>query len=60
MLELFYSTDVYMQDQTPYSGIWLPIVVTNATITEKTNPRTQKLFKYTIEFTLANDTQNRL
>ena len=60
MLELFYSTDVYMQDQTPYSGIWLPIVVTNATLTEKTNPRTQKLFKYTIEFTLANDTQNRL
>jgi hypothetical protein len=60
MLELFYSTDVYMQDQTPYSGIWLPIVVNNATLTEKTNPRTQKLFKYTIEFTLANDTQNRL
>jgi hypothetical protein len=60
MLELFYSTDVYMQDQTPYSSVFLPIVVTNATLTEKTNPRTQKLFKYTITFTLANDTQNRL
>lgn len=60
MLELFYSTDVYMQEQIPYSSTFLPVVVTNATITEKTNPRTQKLFKYTIEYTLANDTQNRL
>jgi len=60
MLELFYSTDVYMQDQTPYTGLFFPVVVTNATLTEKTNPRSQKLFKYTLEYQLANDTQNRL
>jgi hypothetical protein len=29
-------------------------------LTEKTNPRTQKLFKYTLGYQLANDTQNRL
>ena len=56
LTELFYSTDVYIQDGTDM----LPIVVTNATITEKTNPRTQKTFKYTLEYKLANDEQNRL
>lgn len=60
MLELFYSTDVYIQDETVFSNVWYPVVVTNATLTEKTNPRTQKLFKYTLGYQLANDTQNRL
>lgn len=38
----------------------LPIVVTNASITEKTNPRTQKLYRYTVEYQLANDLKSRV
>ena len=54
--ELFFSADVYIQD----GATFLPVVIANASVQEKTNPRTQKLFKYTVEYTLANDTQNRL
>lgn len=56
LTELFYSTNVYIQDGTEM----LPIVIKNATITEKTNPRSQKLFNYSVEYTLANDIQARL
>ena len=56
LVELFFSTNVYIQDGSEF----LPIVVTNSGLVEKTNPRSQKLFKYTLEYTLANDTQNRL
>jgi len=56
LVELFFSTNVYIQEGSEF----LPIVVTNSGLVEKTNPRSQKLFKYTLEFTLANDTQNRL
>ena len=55
--ELFYSTDVYVQH--PSLG-FLPVVITDANITEKTNPRTQKLFKYTANYQYANRQQARL
>ena len=54
--EMFYSTDVYIQDGTNF----LPVVIKNATLEEKTNIRTQKLFRYTVEYALANDEQARL
>jgi hypothetical protein len=54
--EMFYSADVYIQEGSDF----LPVVMTNASITEKTNPRGQKLFKYTAEYRLANDEQPRL
>jgi len=55
--ELFFSTDVYVQH--PTLG-YLPVVITDASITEKTNPRTQKLFKYTANYQYANRQQARL
>lgn len=54
--ELFYSTNVYIQDGTTM----LPVVISNGTLVERTNPRTQKLFRYTVEYVLANDKQNRI
>ena len=54
--ELFYSTDVYVQEGTEFYGV----VITNATITEKTNPRSQKLFTYTVEFEYANPLRPRM
>ena len=53
--ELFFSTDVYVQEGTSF----LPVVITNASITEKTNPRTQKLFRYTVEYQYANEVRSR-
>ena len=53
--ELFFSTDVYVQEGTEF----LPVVITNASITEKTNPRTQKLFRYTVEYQYANEVRPR-
>lgn len=50
------DTNVRMFDQVQQ----LPIVVTNASVTEKTNPRTQKLFRYTVEFEYANDLKPRV
>lgn len=53
--ELFYSTDVYIQDGSNF----LPIVITNASVVEKTNPRTQKLFNYQVTYRLANQPRSR-
>jgi len=53
--ELFYSTNVYVQEGTTFE----PVVITNATITEKTNPRTQKLFRYTANYEYANEVRPR-
>jgi len=54
--ELFFSTNVYVQDGTEF----LPIVIENANVTEKTNPRNQKLFTYTVNYRYANDERPRV
>ena len=54
--ELFFSTNVYVQEGTTF----LPVVITNASITEKTNPRSQKLFRYTVEYQKANNERPRV
>jgi hypothetical protein len=54
--ELFFSANVYIQDQTQI----LPVVVTSVDLVEKTNPRTQRLFQYQIEFEPANQPNARL
>lgn len=53
--ELFYSANVFAY----INSKWQPIVIENASITEKTNNRSQKLFRYTAEFKLANQLQAR-
>ena len=55
--ELFYSTDVYVQQE---SGEYFPVVINNVNVTEKTNPRSQKLFRYTVEYQYANEDRSRL
>ena len=54
--ELFFSTDVYVQE----GATFLPVVINNASVTEKTNPRSQKLFRYTVEYQYANGQRSRL
>ena len=54
--ELFFSTDVYVQEGTTF----LPVVINNVSVTEKTNPRSQKLFRYTAEFQYSNGQRSRL
>ncbi len=54
--EMFYSTDVYVQDGSDF----LPVTITNASVTEKVNPRSQKLFTYRVEYQYASDLRNRL
>lgn len=61
--ELFFSTDVYIQNPNgtvANNNTFLPVVITNASITEKTNPRSQKLFRFTAEYKYANDQQPRV
>ena len=53
--ELFFSTDVYVQEGTTF----LPVVINNASITEKTNPRSQKLFRYEVQYQYANGERSR-
>lgn len=45
--EMFYSADVYYYDDT--NG-WIPIVVTDASITERTNDLAQKTFQYAVNY----------
>lgn len=54
--EMFYSTDVYVQDGSDF----FPVTITNASVTEKVNPRSQKLFTYRVEYQYANDLRSRL
>lgn len=54
--ELFFSTNVFQQVGTDF----FPIAITSTTLVEKTNPRTQKLFQYQIEFQPANQPNARL
>ena len=53
--ELFFSTDVYVQSGSEF----LPIVIDNASVVEKTNPRSQKLFRYEVQYQLANEIRVR-
>ena len=53
--ELFFSTNVYLQEGTDF----VPVVITTANVTEKTNPRSQKLFRYTVEYQYANEIRAR-
>ena len=55
--ELFYSTNVYVQQP---DGAYFPVVLTDVTATEKTNPRSQKLFRYTVNYQYANTNTARL
>jgi len=48
--ELIESPEVYIQR----NGEFIPIVITDSSYTADTNPSRQKLFKYTINFTPAN------
>ena len=54
--ELFFSTDVYVQEGTTF----LPVVINNVSVTEKTNPRSQKLFRYEVQYQYANGQRPRL
>lgn len=54
--ELFFSTNVFVQDGTEF----LPVVIDNASVTEKTNPRSQKLFTYTVNYRYANNERPRV
>ena len=54
--ELFFSTDVYVQE----GATFLPVVINNVSVTEKTNPRSQKLFRYTAEYQYSNGQRSRL
>ena len=53
--ELFFSTDCYVQEGTAF----IPVVINNASITEKTNPRSQKLFRYEVQYQYANGERSR-
>jgi len=54
--EIFLSGDVYVQENLTF----LPVVITTASVAEKTNPRSQKIFQYTFEFQYANQLRPRI
>ena len=54
--ELIFSANVYIQEGTDF----IPVVITNASVTEKSNPRSQKLYNYEISFKFANQQRARL
>jgi hypothetical protein len=54
--ELFFSANVFQQ----LDGDFYPTIITSVDLTEKTNPRTQKLFQYTISFQPANQINPRI
>lgn len=53
--ELFLSTDVYIQEGVNF----VPVVIIDATVTSKRNPRTQKNFQYQITYNPANNKRQR-
>jgi len=53
--EMFYSTNVYIQDGDDFK----PVIITDASIVEKTNNRTQKVFQYLVNYQLANQPRSR-
>jgi len=48
--EMFFSADVYLYE--PSYG-WVPVVITDASITEKTNDLSQKVFQYSVNYNMA-------
>lgn len=54
--ELFFSTNVFIQ----VGSDFYPVTITDASVTEKTNPRTQKVFQYQITFEYANQLRQRM
>jgi len=54
--ELFFSANVFYQDGNEF----YPAVITSADVTEKTNPRSQQLFQYAIQFQVANQINPRI
>lgn len=54
--ELMFSPSVYIQEGTDF----LPVIITNAEVIEKTNPRSQKVFQYTFNYEYANQLRPRL
>jgi hypothetical protein len=54
--ELFFSTQVYVQE-----GIdFVPVVISNPEVIEKTNPRSQKIFQYAFDYQYANQLRARV
>ena len=53
--ELFFSTDVYVQDGTAF----IPVVLGNTSVIEKTNPRNQKLFRCEVQYQYSNGQRPR-
>ena len=55
------QAEVYTSSDTPpFQVEQIPIVITNAQLIEKTNPRTQKLYKVSAEFIYSNDLNARV
>lgn len=54
--ELFFSTQVFVQDGTDF----VPVVITDAEVIEKTNKRSQKVFQYTFNYQYANQLRARV
>jgi hypothetical protein len=52
---LFWSSQVYIQD----GSSWIPIIIQNTSFVSKTNPRTQKLFNYSVTYSISNDKRSR-
>jgi hypothetical protein len=53
--QLFYSPNVFVQE----GNDWLPIIITDNQFTNKTNPRSQKLFQFVVNYTLSNNKRSR-
>lgn len=54
--ELFFSTQVFVQEGTNF----VPVVISNAEVVEKTNPRSQKIFQYAFDYQYANQLRARV
>lgn len=54
--EMFFSANVFVYDESK----WIPIVLTNASISEKTNNLSQKVFQYSVDYRHANEVRPRL
>jgi hypothetical protein len=53
--ELVESPEVFIQS----GATFLPVVITNTSFTFKTNPRTQKLYRLTLTYKMANQKRSR-